>query len=421
MEVFPLNPLEEPPPRLLLRPAAQTLRRSIRHTVVTPTTRRRRLDQHRYRFDYSGQPVLIGVKSAVSISTTEPRLENQSNSTHANTRKRDAMQMLPVVLSPTSFEIPPADAASTVDQLAAKAAEAGLTAVPASADFDAEDWIEEVSRRIAILEAATRRSLPILAAPPHDYRPCLDLRTFCPASDNFLPPPRRVSAARITPYGRNPVFVANAARKIVAVSGDSDAFPGLPEFSATVASAEAIFGTTRLIWKADAGLPKQYPIERIDTRSPVDPGLLFGAYHAGVSILQEEVDMLCETRFFVVDHAVISGAAAIEADTPLNRPADCASRLPPRFERRRNSGEIINQPALAARMLQHADHIAAAFAATNLPPDFTLDLFLNAKTDKIGVVEINPINASGLYGIAPAPVFDALVAALAARADQQQD
>lgn len=129
-----------------------------------------------------------------------------------------------------------------------------------------------------------------------------------------------------------------------------------------------------------------------------------------VLMVQDRVVMTHETRFFVVDGVPVSGAGCVEAHTPLDRdPASVVGVTHAVFERGRNDGEVIRDPAAAAILEDFARRAAAELFAEN--PEmrfFVVDAALNGAGEPI-LVEVNPFQNSGLYANDPEAIFGPVV------------
>lgn len=128
----------------------------------------------------------------------------------------------------------------------------------------------------------------------------------------------------------------------------------------------------------------------------------------GALLVQDIVEMTHETRFFVIDGTVVCGAACIEDHTPLeNTDGD---RLRPVFEIHRNGGDIVHDQAAAAKLLAAAERVTADILSEQPAlQHFVLDLALGADGQPIAI-EMNPIGASGLYGISAGRLVGAILA-----------
>ena len=124
-------------------------------------------------------------------------------------------------------------------------------------------------------------------------------------------------------------------------------------------------------------------------------------------LIQEKITMQNETRFFVIDHKVICGAACIETHTPLNN--EGGTRLDPIFERDRNQGNISRSPYLRDKLLQTADDIAKQIALEEPRlTAYSLDLAVTFDGQPL-FIELNPASNSGLYAIDTHQLVKAIV------------
>lgn len=303
----------------------------------------------------------------------------------------------PALLAAASLPRPPQAAARS---LAAALLAEGVELVDAGADVDFEDWVEDALRTLHLRRAARERGLVVLPTLPASGC-AIDCRTHAPRRERLVRAPdvRVVRAPDIIDYAASPAFLANAARRVLRCRNDEDGDPALPSLSDGLAQLRAE-GFGDVVWKQTSGAPKSYPLAIIPAGAGIDADIGLAAVHmGGSSLLQERVDMTDETRFFVVDGAVVSGAPCVCEHTPLDR--DALAR----------HGALASDSPYAPALAERARDIAEALAAEGVR-DCVLDLYRNAATGEIGVVELNPINASGLYANDPAAIFPALVDSL---------
>ena len=126
-------------------------------------------------------------------------------------------------------------------------------------------------------------------------------------------------------------------------------------------------------------------------------------------LLQEKIAMTHETRFFIVDHSVICGAACIEENTPRKNPF--GDKLPPIFEINRNGEDRVRSETVANCLMSAAQQIAQDIK--NEEPrmrDYVLDLALDENDNPI-IIECNPLSNSGLYALDTDRLVTAIVQA----------
>ena len=162
-------------------------------------------------------------------------------------------------------------------------------------------------------------------------------------------------------------------------------------------------GCGALALKLVDGPVKAYPVEFLTANELPNEDFLLAALHqGGRTLVQEKVAMTQETRFFVVDDAVVTGSECVLEWTPLAR-----AGLP--------VGDGIATRAnveLAARMNVAARAFAIALSshAPKFSPNYVIDLYYDPARDVVGVVELNPILASGRYASDDEAITRALVA-----------
>lgn len=122
-------------------------------------------------------------------------------------------------------------------------------------------------------------------------------------------------------------------------------------------------------------------------------------------LVQERVTMTHETRFFVIDGALVTGAACIEANTPQQNPG---MLMGSQFEVVRNSGELVTSEAIADQLWSFADRMVREIAE-EAPAlrHYVIDLALGADGNPL-VIELNPAFQAGLYGINADALFSAI-------------
>jgi len=145
-----------------------------------------------------------------------------------------------------------------------------------------------------------------------------------------------------------------------------------------------------------------------------DVGFHFARYEGDPAALlvQEKVTMTHETRFFVIDGKVVTGAACIEHHTPqqIDAPEDVLS---PVWEITRNSGEMdarvkIERRRTAVTLWNFAWDVALEISKEAPELDaYTLDVALGDDGKPL-VIEMNPAASSGLYAINAELLFEAI-------------
>lgn len=316
--------------------------------------------------------------------------------------------------------------AANMHRLLDEAARLGARIEPEDRIFDYEDWSEEVGRRLAAMKAAARLDLSIVG--PNDLATMsngvvLDLRGPMlkfggPRGFGVSDPVVLVMADDPPVYATSAAFAARAGRTIRICRNDDEAdvgsYPSLKETLRELGEQ----GHASVMWKMATGAAKAYPVAEISTSTPIEEDVAWATVHmGGLSMLQGVRRMLKETRIFVIDGEVVCGAACIETHTPDDR-----TRIPvvdgvtTTFELQRGSGAFVsNDRETARRMADFACQCASDFQAEGLF-DYSLDLFVDGDTGEIGVIELNGVNASGLYANDVDAIFLALAETLARRA-----
>jgi hypothetical protein len=125
--------------------------------------------------------------------------------------------------------------------------------------------------------------------------------------------------------------------------------------------------------------------------------------------IQEAFEPTKEYRMIVVGDRPVTGAGCIEAFTPLVNNGD---PFDTRMETVRNRSEVIDDPETAERYHAFATAYALEWAAENGDHMmYSLDLAIDARTNEVVAIEMNPMLNLGLY----ATSADALVAAVQTR------
>lgn len=126
-------------------------------------------------------------------------------------------------------------------------------------------------------------------------------------------------------------------------------------------------------------------------------------------LVQQHVPMRNETRFFVIDGKVVSGAACIEEFTPADRdPKKVANATSIIFEGERNDGKRFTDVSLALTLHAYANKFAKEVSAEDpLMLNYVVDVAMGE--DGPLIIEMNPLQNSGLYANDPALIVRALL------------
>ena len=305
-------------------------------------------------------------------------------------------------------------------------AEAGVQKTAAYGEegaSDLEDWAEAVCRYAAATRFARAHGLKT-TTDVDQTGTLLDLRAFATRVELHQPKDNVIGAARSTPYALTQAFATHAQRPFLICRNDSDTDLPYPTLSDGMKTAQGwrvsrSYPAEELVWKQVTGPDKAYPVVYIANNGEMPSDLGFQAYGAGgLSMLQARVPMGYEARFFVVDGTVVSGAGAIEHFTPFDRQRQSIHGVThPVFEGKRNSPDYpLILPSMADVLDKAAARITPDFIRDLGVKDFALDLFMNTATAQIGVVEVNPVNASGFYANDGVAVYTRLAETLLARA-----
>jgi hypothetical protein len=343
---------------------------------------------------------------------------------------RDLSAVIPALAVLVDAETPPLAGGSVLESLerrvaAANAllAAAGVVQETSVDHLDLEDWAEAACRYAYAARFAKKREFALISEIASVNSKTIDLRAFTTREESFFGAPANlIAAARSTPYATTDTYARHAGRRFVVCRNDEedDRLAAYPTLSEGIGMARE-WPSSQLAWKQIDGRPKAYPIAFMPNDGSLSRSVGFNAYAAGGrSLLQERVKMTFETRFFVIDGEVISGAGAVERRTPFERDDKTTTGLVDHmFECVRNSGRERAFPTLAADLEAAARTIAPEFAADFGFGDFVLDLFINGETGDIGVIETNPISASGFYANDASMIVTKLAEALATRVAAQ--
>lgn len=231
-------------------------------------------------------------------------------------------------------------------------------------------------------------------------------------------------------YGETSTFVKNAGRDVYLADMVGETFgdprpnywAGMRGEAAPVASI-ALGDAMQKFAGSQCYVKQLYPAKSLPVHSfdvPKDAsakdaeglfvdycGMHFARFEGerGCMSVQQAKIMTHETRFFVLDGEIVCGAACIESDTPQ---MSDGTLLAPRFEIKRNSGEIVTDEPAAQILLDAARRISQEFSEEC--PDlkaYVLDLALDETRSPL-MIELNPAAQSGLYGIDAPRLFQAI-------------
>ena len=133
----------------------------------------------------------------------------------------------------------------------------------------------------------------------------------------------------------------------------------------------------------------------------------------GALLVQEKIAMTHETRFFIINGTVVSGAACIEAHTPQQR-AKNITGVPATWEVERNSGNFDDRPQderedTASLLWDFACQVCEEIRQE--APEFhsyVVDVALGADGKPL-IIEFNPASFSGLYANDTSAIFSAIL------------
>ena len=235
-------------------------------------------------------------------------------------------------------------------------------------------------------------------------------------------------------YGEMASFHRHAGRKLrlADMPGDAEHAAGRRPVFALGATSQSLGAAMRALAPGAVMVKQVYPAKELpllsydlDSEITEDDckrlfidavGFHFARFEGDPSslLVQEKITMTHETRFFVIDGKVVTGAACIEHHTPQQNP-DPDQRLNPIWEIRRNKGEmdtrcITARQTTAELMLAFADRVAQEIAeeAPALRA-YTLDVALGADGTPL-IIELNPADNAGLYGISAQAYLRAILA-----------
>jgi len=242
-------------------------------------------------------------------------------------------------------------------------------------------------------------------------------------------------------YAELSTFRDNSGRRTVLADMPGETNPRLPAFSCHLSMDDihtAPLGDAIIQFKGGDCIVKQVypakshslvPIAVSNDEEPSGAEALFidqvGFHFArfegdqGSLLVQEKITMTHETRFFVIGHNVICGAACIESDTPQQNEASLM--LSDRFEVARNSGSVIHDAAAASALLAFAEEMTRRIRdeAPELT-NYVIDLALDEQGRPL-IIELNPIAESGLYGIDAQRLFGGIISASEAEPHREPD
>ena len=122
-----------------------------------------------------------------------------------------------------------------------------------------------------------------------------------------------------------------------------------------------------------------------------------------VFLLQEDVDIRNETRFFIIDGRPVTGAGCIEANTPLQNDGSAYDH---KTEDVRGSGDQYGSDIIESQLLPFVREAAKDVTNESGVPHYVMDVGL--VNGNPGIIELNPIMNAGLYAVN----MDALVTAM---------
>lgn len=119
-----------------------------------------------------------------------------------------------------------------------------------------------------------------------------------------------------------------------------------------------------------------------------------------VFLVQEQIPMVDEYRFFMAGNRPVSGAGCIEHFTPLDARGPAFDG---RVEGKRNSGNVRMDRDVTDRLRSFAEEAGAVLyeQAPELGAAWVMDLAINQDTDEVVLIELNPARNAGLYTSCP--------------------
>ena len=234
-------------------------------------------------------------------------------------------------------------------------------------------------------------------------------------------------------YAELQAFQENAGRQIVLADVPGEPNPvtmqafihGGPISTSLADAFDVLRGQDIVLKQAYPG--KAMPLIYIDkdVADPFDAMGVDTAYHfmryegdRASLVVQEEIPMTHETRFFVLNHKVICGAACIETNTPAQN--ETGEQLPVKFEVVRNAGVFVEDRWIAQRLERFAEMMCAEIA--DEAPQmlaYTLDVALDAQGLPL-IIELNPAAIAGQYALNVDLLFAAIMEVAQAQSPQKR-
>lgn len=307
-----------------------------------------------------------------------------------------------------------------------------LTRFPESQprDRDEEDWIENA----ILLHEADRIDLKLEILPPADAIHISGGGWSCPVAQPGSPVGAMIgywanhdfthglpvdmdpvgsdeNAVRIAGgYATSPVFLRHAGRTVTTATGDVEGEDGIEAALRRVVDATSNGGLfIKTVQKGWSGAFQVDPRSgtslwrQLCDADDADEERGYGlswipVQHEGsttpILLVQGRIRPTYEYRMFVVDGRPVTGAGCIEAFTP----AENDEVFDPQVERIRSDGVVITDHGLRDRYLAFAEAFAHEFGDEHGQGlDYSLDLCVDAATNEIRVIEINPPLNLGRY------------------------
>ena len=119
-----------------------------------------------------------------------------------------------------------------------------------------------------------------------------------------------------------------------------------------------------------------------------------------VFLVQEQIPMVDEYRFFMAGNRPAAGAGCIENFTPLD---SRGTAFDGRVEGKRNSGCVRDDVKVADRLRIFAEAAGTVLheQAPDLGAAWVMDLAINQDTGEVVLIELNPARNAGLYASSP--------------------
>jgi hypothetical protein len=138
-----------------------------------------------------------------------------------------------------------------------------------------------------------------------------------------------------------------------------------------------------------------------------DVGFHFARFEGDKAALlvQESIQMVNETRFFVIGGRVVTAAACIENRTPQQNRGDLFDL---EFEMTRNEGEIVKSRKIGRKLWYFAKQVVEEIAEeAPQMQHYVLDLAIGSDGEPL-IVKLNPAAQSGLYAIHALSLMEAI-------------